>query len=89
VHSAGKEVICSLMLDEMSIRKAIEFDDKQFSAYVDMGTEITSEDLPPATSALVFMVVCLNSNWKVPVGYFFYKQFNRERKGEFSDIMCK
>jgi hypothetical protein len=28
VHSAGKEVICSLMLDEMSIRKAIEFDDK-------------------------------------------------------------
>jgi hypothetical protein len=81
VHSAGKEVICSLMLDEMSIRKAIEFDDKQFSAYVDMGTEITNEDLPPASSA--------PSNWKVPVGNFFYKQFNRGRKCEFSDIMCK
>jgi hypothetical protein len=54
-----------------------------------MGTEITNEDLPPASSALVFMVVCLNSNWKVPVGYFFYKQFNRGRKCEFSDIMCK
>jgi hypothetical protein len=45
------------MLDEMSIRKAIEFDGKQISGHVDMGTEIINEDLPPASSALVFMVV--------------------------------
>ena len=35
-----------------------------------MGTTVDDDTNPVATEALVFMVVALNSNWKIPVGYF-------------------
>ena len=66
----SQEVVCALMLDEMSIRKHVEWDGKQFRGYVDLGTGINDDSLPEATDALVFMVVSVNSSWKVPCGYF-------------------
>ena len=66
----NQEVVCALMLDEMSIRKHVEWDGKQFRGYVDLGTGINDDSLPEATDALVFMAVCVNSSWKVPCGYF-------------------
>ena len=64
------EVICSLMIDEMAIKKHVEWTGSKFSGYVDMGTTVDDDTNPVATEALVFMVVALNSNWKIPVGYF-------------------
>ena len=58
------------MLDEMSIRKHVEWDGKQFRGYVDLGTGINDDSLPEATDTLVFMAVSVNSSWKVPCGYF-------------------
>ena len=66
----NQEVVCALMLDEMSIRKHVEWDGKQFRGYVDLGTGINDDSLPEATDALVFMAVSVNSSWKVPCGYF-------------------
>ena len=66
----GKEVLCSLMIDEMSIKKHLEFDGNKTVGFVDIGSGITDDSAPPATEALVFMVVCVNGSWKVPVGYF-------------------
>ena len=66
----GQEVVCALMLDEMAIRKHVEWDGKRFRGFVDLGTGINDDSLPPATDALVYMAVSLNSNWKVPCGYF-------------------
>ena len=66
----NKDVICSLMIDEMSIRKHVQWDGKQFRGFVDLGTNVHDDSLPAATDALVLMVVSLNSNWKVPCGYF-------------------
>jgi hypothetical protein len=41
------------------------------SGFVDLGTEASYDDNAlEATNALVFMAVALNSNWKLPVGYF-------------------
>ena len=59
----NQEVVCALMLDEMSIRKHVEWDGKQFRGYVDLGTGINDDSLPEATDALVFMAV-------VPCGCF-------------------
>jgi hypothetical protein len=67
----GKEVICSLMLDEMAIKKNIWWDGKKYHGYVDLGNGVVDDTLPPAKDALVFMVVSLNESWKVPCGYFF------------------
>ena len=67
----GKEVLCSLMLDEMSIKKHVSWDGYKYQGYVDLGNGADDDSLPLANDALVFMVVSLNSSWKVPCGYFF------------------
>jgi hypothetical protein len=70
-HESGHELVCSLMLDEMSIRKHMQWDGYKFRGFVDIGTvDKTDDSAPPATEVLVFMIVSLNSHWKVPCAYF-------------------
>ena len=83
---AGKEVICSLMLDEMAIKKNISFDGKKYRGYVDLGNEIDDDTLPPAKEALVFMVVCVNSSWKVPCAYFLIDSLDGTTKANLIKI---
>ena len=67
-----KPVVCSLVFDEMAIRKQKLFNKKRKLGLVNFGvgpTEGEDEDTI-ATQALVFMLVALNENWKLPVGYF-------------------
>ncbi|GBM81736.1 hypothetical protein AVEN_113954-1 [Araneus ventricosus] len=71
--SAGKKIICWLIVDEISIRKHIEWDGDKFSGYVDLGTQLDNYCLPPAKQALTFM---LNANWKIPVAYFLIDSFS-------------
>ena len=66
-------VLCSLMIDEMAIKKHIEWDGKRFLRYVDIGANIDDDSTPVASEALVFMVVALNGSWKVPCAYFLLK----------------
>jgi len=71
MKSKGKKLICALMMDEMHIKENVVFKGDRLIGHVNYG--IGSEccdSLPKATQALVFMLVSLNSNWKVPVGYF-------------------
>ena len=58
------------MIDEMAIRKHVDWDGEKFRGYVDIGTGVVDDSLPEAKDALVFMVVCINGSWKVPCGYF-------------------
>ena len=81
----GQDVVCSLMLDEMAIREHVEWDGKQFRGFVDLGTGTSDDDsLPEATEALVFMAVSVNSNWKVPCGYFLVKSLTGEDKANLT-----
>lgn len=41
----GRHLICSLMLDEMSIKKQIEFDGKRVWGYVDIGIPVENDEL--------------------------------------------
>lgn len=63
-------LFCNLVMDEISIRKRIEWDGTRFTGFIDVGGHIDSEELPEAREAIVFLLVCLNQCWKVPVGYF-------------------
>ena len=69
-EEVGKEVVCALSLDEMAIKKHVFFDGRKYHGFVDLGNNVHDDSLPAATQALVFMVVYVNSSWKVPVGYF-------------------
>lgn len=76
----GNEVVCALMMDEMAIKKHIEWDGSKFHGYVDVGVDIQDDTTPPAHDALVLMVVALNSNWKLPVGYFLVNGLSGEER---------
>ncbi|CAH1993868.1 unnamed protein product [Acanthoscelides obtectus] len=80
--SQGKAVYCNLVLDEMSIRRQVEWTGSKFSGYIDIGSKIDSDILPEAKEALVFMLVCLNGSWKIPVGYFFLDGLSGKEKAE-------
>uniref|UniRef100_A0A8C4N4D4 THAP-type domain-containing protein n=1 Tax=Eptatretus burgeri TaxID=7764 RepID=A0A8C4N4D4_EPTBU len=67
----GKETICAVIIDEMSIRKHVEFVNKMFQGYVDIGNGTINDSTPLAKDVLVLMAVSINGSWKIPLGYFF------------------
>ena len=88
----GQEVVCALMLDEMSIRKHVQWDAKadKYRGFVDCGTKVDDDSLPEATEALVYLAVSVNSNWKVPCGYFLVNGLTAEEKANLTkDCLTK
>ena len=75
--SEGKEknkpVLVALMLDEMSLKRQIEYDSasSSFIGFSNIGAGVSENEPKPATEALVFMVVGVNWHFKLPIGYFF------------------
>lgn len=72
VENNGTPLFCNLVVDEVCIRQQIDYDGNRYYGYEDLGfNNCTNSDHPlQAKSAFVFMLVALNANWKVPVGYF-------------------
>ena len=69
-----------ITFDEMAIRKNIEFDGSKYYGYVDFGFNNTTNCAEPAKEVLVFLLVCLNQNWKIPIAYFLINKMNAEQK---------
>ncbi|GBM17658.1 DNA transposase THAP9, partial [Araneus ventricosus] len=68
--------------------KHIEWDGDKFSGYVDLGTQLDNDCLPPAKQALTFMLNALNANWKIPVAYFLINSLNAiERSNLISECL--
>ena len=72
-RDSSKPVLVNLVIDEMAIRQQRIFLNDRFYGQVDLGTGLGKEDETAslAKNALVFMAVSLNSNWKVPIAYYF------------------
>lgn len=79
-ESTSKKLICGLSFDEMAIRKAVEWNGKNYVGFVNCGNQLESDVLPVAKEVLVFMVTCLNGSWKLPVGYFLTNGVAAEQK---------
>ena len=75
-----RRVVCGLVFDEMAIRKHVEWDGRKFLGYVDVGSGVDSDSVPVAKEVLVMMLVSLNSNWKIPCGYFFIDGLTGEER---------
>ncbi|GBN12744.1 DNA transposase THAP9, partial [Araneus ventricosus] len=72
----NRQLVCCLIIDEMSIRRQTELDNGKLCGYVDYGTDLESPELPIANSALTFMVNAVNGNWKIPIAYFLIDGLN-------------
>lgn len=78
----NRELLCNLVIDEMAIREQVEWTGNKFTGYVDVGTHIDSDELPKAKEALVFMLVCLNDAWKIPIAYFLIDGITGSQKAQ-------
>lgn len=63
---------CNHIIDSMAIRKQIIWNgaEQKYHEFCDLGNLQVKHDVL-AMEALVFMLVSLKQNWKVPIGYFF------------------
>lgn len=81
MKNKNSDLILGMIMDEMSIREAIHFNGERLQGYINYGHKIQDSDaMPQATEALVFIVVALNSHWKIPVGYFLIHGLTAEEK---------
>lgn len=65
----GKQLVCSLIFDEMSIRKHLQWVDsqKKFLGHINYGFEPKSEELNLANNVIVFMVSGINVSFNIPI----------------------
>ncbi|KAF0693340.1 THAP-type domain-containing protein, partial [Aphis craccivora] len=77
----GKPGLLAEALKAVKNKKDVHFNGVHNIGYVNMGTKNDESDtLPMASDILVFMLVALNSNWKIPVAYFLINGISAEEK---------
>ncbi|RXG58065.1 DNA transposase THAP9, partial [Armadillidium vulgare] len=89
VHEVDK--ICVLYIDEMSIKKSLEYNSRFGSilGFVDYGNGRREPKL--ANTALAFMVRSLHSNWKQAISFFFCENsvsFLELKENEKIYVLC-
>lgn len=82
MKSKNKTLVCGMMVDEITIKEGIHFNGTRNQGYISYGTGLNddTDTLPLAKEALVIMIVALNSNWKIPIGYFLLNGLSRSEK---------
>ena len=72
-QESNNKIVVALMLDEMSLKKQIDYDTRDSSqkGYIDLGTGENDDSSKEATQALIFMAVGVNQHFKIPIAYFF------------------
>ncbi|XP_046401743.1 uncharacterized protein LOC124167740 [Ischnura elegans] len=80
VNQSKYPIYCTLLVDDMAIRKHVEWDGFKYHGYVNFGTEFSDDDIPVAKEATVFMIVGVNANWKIPVAFFLSDGISGEQR---------
>lgn len=80
----GKKLVGALIMDEMYILQHVHWTGSRSVGYINYGIAMQcSDQLPRATKALVFMIVGINTKWKIPIAYFLIESSNGEEKASF------
>lgn len=58
-------ILAGLMIDEMAIRRRIEWDGMKLNGHVDIGSGLEGDCVTEAKEALVFLITGINCNFKV------------------------
>lgn len=80
----GRELICNLCMDEMSIRQHVQWCDsnKSMIGYSTFGEDADFRDPKVAKQAIVFMLVGVNERFKLPIAYHFINSLNGKERAE-------
>lgn len=70
-------VLCSQIVDEIAIRQGTEWTGTNVSGFLEFGNEGKV-----AKEAYVFLVNCIHSHWKIPVGYFFVAGLSADQRAQ-------
>lgn len=88
MEAKGRKLVCGLLMDEMYIKEDFHYNNNRMQGYVNLGLNTEHFDgLPMAKEALVFMIVALNSRWKVPIAYFLINGISAQERGNLVN-MC-
>lgn len=82
-HSAnGSQLMCSLILDEMAIRKHLQWSDsrKKFLGHISYGFRPDIAAVPVATNVIAFMVNGVNVEFNFPIAYYFITTLTADEK---------
>ena len=63
-------ILCSLIFDEMAIRKYVQWNGKEIVGFIDLGNGVDDNSLPVASEVLMFIIVPLDAGWKISIPYF-------------------
>lgn len=72
VESSNEELIYTLVFDKMKIKSKVEYESstQRSFGYVDNGNRLETDCNNECAEALVLLVVPINGNFKLPIGYF-------------------
>ena len=70
IEESNHPLLFTLMLDEMALKTQVQWDGNQHVGFVNLGANVDDNTLPVAKNALVYLLVPLNGNWKIPVAYY-------------------
>lgn len=68
-YITAKNILCTLVVDEMAIRQQTVWNGKKTLGLVDYGSGVLNMD-KVASQAFVMMLVGVDESWKLSVGYF-------------------
>lgn len=54
--NSAEPLLCSLMFDEMSIRKHVQWNGTETVGFIDLGTGLDDSSRPVATEVLMFII---------------------------------
>lgn len=77
--SSGQRMICTLTVDELPLRHQTKWTGRKPSGVVDFGAG-SEKSGEIATQAYIFIIVCMNENWKIPVAYFLVSRLSAETR---------
>lgn len=83
------KILISLLIDDMSRRKHLEWDGKKFYGYINYDIDNDNDQIALANEAFVIMAVCVNGKWKLPLGYFFVDGLSGDQKKYNSHTLCE
>lgn len=88
MRNKGKQLLCALIFDEMSIHKSVEWcpKDKTFVGYDNLGDRrINNENREEVlvSQAIAYFVSGINTPFQLPLAYFFVHSLNADQRFEY------
>lgn len=86
-EASQNKIVVNLVFDEMHIMQHIDWDGENSHGFVDIGDGGNSDIV--ATQILVFLAVCVNQSWKIPLGLFPIASLNAEQKANMTTLCVR